>query len=146
MGYWHWSDGKPRAGECPICSAHVNKGWLVRGYPPPHTHTHTRKNFALLSKHNKPRAPNLSSNGYGVDALHTYSCGVQAQEVHCHIRGWLKDNVSAEVADATRILYGGSVKPANCVELAKCADIDGFLVGGASLKPDFVAVINAEGL
>ena len=68
----------------------------------------------------------------------------QAQDVHAHIRGWLKENVSAEVADATRILYGGSVKPANCQELAKCADIDGFLVGGASLKPDFISVINAE--
>lgn len=68
----------------------------------------------------------------------------QAQDVHAHIRGWLKENVSAEVADATRILYGGSVKPANCQELAKCADIDGFLVGGASLEPDFISVINAE--
>jgi triosephosphate isomerase len=39
------------------------------------------------------------------------------------------------VADATRILYGGSVNEKNCKELAKQPDIDGFLVGGASLKP-----------
>jgi len=41
-----------------------------------------------------------------------------------------------QVADATRILYGGSVSAKNCRELAKQADIDGFLVGGASLKPE----------
>ena len=39
----------------------------------------------------------------------------------------------------------GSVTPENCQELAKQADIDGFLVGGASLKPDFVSIINARG-
>lgn len=67
----------------------------------------------------------------------------QAQEVHANIRAWLHAEVSPEVAAATRILYGGSVKPTNCKELGACADIDGFLVGGASLKPDFDAVINA---
>jgi len=67
----------------------------------------------------------------------------QAQEVHLAIRNWLKENVSAEVADATRILYGGSVSAGNCRELAACPDIDGSLVGGASLKPDFVKIINA---
>jgi triosephosphate isomerase len=59
----------------------------------------------------------------------------QAQEVHASIRDWLKKEVSAKVADETRILYGGSVTEKNCKELAKEADIDGFLVGGASLKP-----------
>jgi len=67
----------------------------------------------------------------------------QAQEVHAAIRAWLKDKVSAEVSDGTRILYGGSVTADNCRELAKCPDIDGSLVGGASLKPDFVKIINA---
>jgi len=66
-----------------------------------------------------------------------------AQETHVQIREWLKANVSEEVAAATRILYGGSVKTANCVELGACADIDGFLVGGASLKDDFPVVMNA---
>lgn len=67
----------------------------------------------------------------------------QAQEVHAALRSWLADNVSAEAAAATRIIYGGSVSAKNCDELAGAADIDGFLVGGASLKPEFVAIINA---
>jgi len=67
----------------------------------------------------------------------------QAQEVHLAIRGWLGENVSAKVAEETRILYGGSVSAANCRELAACPDIDGSLVGGASLKPDFIQIINA---
>ena len=59
----------------------------------------------------------------------------QAQEVHSAIRKWLKDAISAEAAENTRIIYGGSVSEKNCKDLAKEADIDGFLVGGASLKP-----------
>lgn len=47
-------------------------------------------------------------------------------------------------AASTRIIYGGSVKADNCDELARQADIDGFLVGGASLiAADFIAIINA---
>jgi len=68
----------------------------------------------------------------------------QAQEVHAWIREFLKEKVSAEVADSTRIIYGGSVTAENANELAKKGDIDGFLVGGASLKPDFVKIINAR--
>jgi triosephosphate isomerase len=60
----------------------------------------------------------------------------QAQEVHEAIRKWLRANVSEAVADETRILYGGSVNGKNCKDLAKEKDIDGFLVGGASLKPE----------
>jgi len=60
----------------------------------------------------------------------------QAQEVHAEIRKWLGKALGQEVADATRILYGGSVSAKNCKELAKQPDIDGFLVGGASLKPE----------
>jgi triosephosphate isomerase len=60
----------------------------------------------------------------------------QAQEVHEAIRKWLRANVSDAVADETRILYGGSVNGKNCKDLAKEKDIDGFLVGGASLKPE----------
>lgn len=59
----------------------------------------------------------------------------QAQEVHAEIRDWISKGVSAEAAEATRILYGGSVSEKNCQDLAKQKDIDGFLVGGASLKP-----------
>ena len=67
----------------------------------------------------------------------------QAQEVHAGLREWLSEHVSPEVANSTRIIYGGSVKPKNANDLASQSDIDGFLVGGASLKPDFVEVIDA---
>ncbi|KAK4123080.1 Triosephosphate isomerase [Parathielavia appendiculata] len=68
----------------------------------------------------------------------------QAQEVHEAIRKWLRANVGEAVADETRILYGGSVNGKNCKDLAKEKDIDGFLVGGASLKPEFVDIINSN--
>jgi len=68
----------------------------------------------------------------------------QAQEVHKAIRDWLAEAVSKEAAEETRIIYGGSVSEKNCRELAKQPDIDGFLVGGASLKPAFVDIINAK--
>ncbi|KAG9355772.1 hypothetical protein JZ751_000613, partial [Albula glossodonta] len=67
----------------------------------------------------------------------------QAQEVHDKLRQWMKANVSEEVADSVRIIYGGSVTGANCKELGSQPDVDGFLVGGASLKPEFVDIINA---
>jgi len=67
----------------------------------------------------------------------------QAQEVHAAVRKWLAEKAGPTVAAETRILYGGSVTAANCRELAACKDIDGSLVGGASLKPDFVAIVNA---
>lgn len=59
-----------------------------------------------------------------------------AQAMHASIRAWVETNVSAPVADALRIQYGGSVSPANAAALAACPDVDGFLVGGASLKAD----------
>uniref|UniRef100_U3I8D8 Triosephosphate isomerase n=1 Tax=Anas platyrhynchos platyrhynchos TaxID=8840 RepID=U3I8D8_ANAPP len=68
----------------------------------------------------------------------------QAQEVHEKLRGWLKSHVSDAVAQSTRIIYGGSVTGSNCKELASQHDVDGFLVGGASLKPEFVDIINAK--
>jgi triosephosphate isomerase (TIM) len=60
----------------------------------------------------------------------------QAQEVHAAIRGRLTEKLGADVANKTRILYGGSVKGSNAEELLSCADIDGALVGGASLEAD----------
>ncbi|KAI7905888.1 triosephosphate isomerase [Cokeromyces recurvatus] len=65
----------------------------------------------------------------------------QAQDVHAFLRKWLAENVSQKAADETRILYGGSVNGANCKTLAAKPDIDGFLVGGASLKPEFGDII-----
>ncbi|KAJ4971726.1 hypothetical protein NE237_004825 [Protea cynaroides] len=67
----------------------------------------------------------------------------QAQEVHAELRKWLEQNVGAEVAATTRIIYGGSVNGGNCKELAGQPDIDGFLVGGASLKPEFIDIIKS---
>ncbi|KAJ3693679.1 hypothetical protein LUZ60_009159 [Juncus effusus] len=67
----------------------------------------------------------------------------QAQEVHAALRNWLQTNVSAEVAESTRIIYGGSVNGGNCKELGGQPDVDGFLVGGASLKAEFIDIINA---
>jgi len=68
----------------------------------------------------------------------------QAQEVHAAIRNWLSKEVSEKAAVETRIIYGGSVSEKNCKELATQVDIDGFLVGGASLKPAFVDIINSH--
>ncbi|KAG8530374.1 triosephosphate isomerase [Bacidia gigantensis] len=59
----------------------------------------------------------------------------QAQEVHKAIREWLGKEVGKEAAEKTRVIYGGSVNEKNCGELARQDDVDGFLVGGASLKP-----------
>uniref|UniRef100_A0A0W0EY07 Triosephosphate isomerase n=1 Tax=Moniliophthora roreri TaxID=221103 RepID=A0A0W0EY07_MONRR len=68
----------------------------------------------------------------------------QAQEAHADIRTFLLNTVSSTVASSTRIIYGGSVSAANCKELAALPDVDGFLVGGASLKPEFVQIINSK--
>ncbi|KAI7325898.1 hypothetical protein KC315_g5955, partial [Hortaea werneckii] len=57
---------------------------------------------------------------------------------------WMAKTLSQEAADKTRIIYGGSVSEKNCKDLAKEQDIDGFLVGGASLKPAFVDIVNAK--
>jgi triosephosphate isomerase len=66
----------------------------------------------------------------------------QAQEVHGFIRSWITQNFSEGTAKALRILYGGSVKPSNIKELAKEADVDGALVGGASLEvASFVEIV-----
>ena len=65
----------------------------------------------------------------------------QAQEVHALVRGLLVGLAGDDVAGRVRIQYGGSVKPDNAAELAACPDIDGALVGGASLKADdFLAI------
>mgnify|MGYP001613901472 CR=1 FL=1 len=65
----------------------------------------------------------------------------QAQEVHQFIRETLAQMFDQAVADATRIQYGGSVKPENAAELMGQKDVDGALVGGASLKVDSFAAI-----
>lgn len=106
--------------------------------------------------------------------LNVFPLSSQAQEVHEKLRGWLKTHVSEAVANSVRIIYGGqsvkramrcqflfpvnfcsgmcfvffffsgSVTGATCKELASQKDVDGFLVGGASLKPEFIEIINAK--
>lgn len=66
-----------------------------------------------------------------------------AQKTHSAIRSFLKGRIGAD-ADKVRIIYGGSVNAANCADYASCPDVDGFLVGGASLKPEFTKICNAK--
>ena len=77
--------------------------------------------------------------GTGVTAT-----SAQAQEIHAFIRETLRIHFGEKVAAETTILYGGSCKPSNAKELFACPDIDGGLIGGASLKADdFVAIAKA---
>ncbi len=65
-----------------------------------------------------------------------------AQETHAFIRSWLAERFGADLSAGLRILYGGSVKPDNARALMAEADIDGFLVGGASLEAkSFIAIV-----
>ncbi|WXU00582.1 MAG: Triosephosphate isomerase [Catillopecten margaritatus gill symbiont] len=67
----------------------------------------------------------------------------QAQDTHAFIRRLLAEN-NADIAQSTPILYGGSMNPANAEELIACEDIDGGLIGGASLKAeDFLSICKA---
>ncbi len=68
----------------------------------------------------------------------------QAEEVHAYIRNVVADKYGKKVADDTTILYGGSCKPTNAAELFAKADIDGGLIGGASLKAEsFMGIVTA---
>ncbi len=68
----------------------------------------------------------------------------QAQAAHLHLRNWLRTRYTASAADAMVIQYGGSVKPGNAKELLSQPDVDGALVGGASLKAsDFIGIVQA---
>jgi len=68
----------------------------------------------------------------------------QAQEMHAHIRQVITSKYGSEVAQNTSILYGGSCKPSNATDLFSQTDVDGGLIGGASLKAtDFVSIIKA---
>merc|ERR1719380_368108 len=68
-----------------------------------------------------------------------------AQATHKGIRDLIAKNASASVADGIRIQYGGSANAKNAPELSAQPDIDGFLVGGASLKPEFADIVKAIG-
>jgi enolase len=68
---------------------------------------------------------------------------LQAQETHYQVRQIMRELCGPAVSENVRILYGGSVSPGNCKDLGELPDVDGFLVGGAALKPDFTKVIDA---
>lgn len=68
----------------------------------------------------------------------------QAQEMHAHIRKSLANEFGNEIAESVSILYGGSVKPSNAKEIFGQEDVDGGLIGGASLKADdFMAIVHS---
>ena len=69
----------------------------------------------------------------------------QAQDTHADIRQYLGEVAGADVAESCRILYGGSATAATAGGLSAKPDIDGFLVGGASLKPEFADIVNCNG-
>merc|ERR1712232_216228 len=66
-----------------------------------------------------------------------------AQATHAGIRKLISEKASPEVADGIRIQYGGSANAKNAPELSAMPDVDGFLVGGASLKPEFAEIVAA---
>ncbi|CAI4336358.1 BBM_1a_G0009070.mRNA.1.CDS.1 [Saccharomyces cerevisiae] len=67
-----------------------------------------------------------------------------AQDIHASIRKFLASKLGDKAASELRILYGGSANGSNAVTFKDKADVDGFLVGGASLKPEFVDIINSR--
>eukprot|EP00421_Protoceratium_reticulatum_P018992 CAMPEP_0168391996 /NCGR_PEP_ID=MMETSP0228-20121227/18271_1 /TAXON_ID=133427 /ORGANISM="Protoceratium reticulatum, Strain CCCM 535 (=CCMP 1889)" /LENGTH=306 /DNA_ID=CAMNT_0008405325 /DNA_START=83 /DNA_END=1003 /DNA_ORIENTATION=+ len=110
--------------------------------------------FEVLDEQMKPLAAALSEDDWEkvvlayepVWAIGTgkVATPAQAEEVHAYLRKWLKDNISEKVSDSVRIQYGGSVNDKNCEELGSQPNIDGFLVGGASLKGGpFTTIVNA---
>jgi triosephosphate isomerase len=68
----------------------------------------------------------------------------QAQEMHGYIRKLVKERYGSSIAENITILYGGSCKPSNAAEIFSKPDVDGGLIGGASLKKeDFIAIVEA---
>ncbi len=107
--------------------------------------------FSVLDKHVRKGLENFVASELGalviayepVWAIGTGKTATreQAQEVHAFIRTLVSNLFTAELAGAMRILYGGSVKPENIAEIMAMPDIDGALVGGASLNPETFAKI-----
>jgi len=103
-----------------------------------------KKGFANLSME-KARAVTLAYEPVWAIGTGRTATPQQAQEVHAMIRGLVAELYDKSLADDMRIQYGGSVKPDNAKELMEKEDIDGLLVGGASLKADdFLAIIKAS--
>ena len=97
-------------------------------------------------KINKPKWENIVIAYEPVWAIGTGLTATpeQAQEVHSEIRKWVKKEVSETESNKIRIIYGGSVTKSNANVLITEKDIDGFLVGGASLKSDFIDIVSSH--
>ena len=105
--------------------------------------TQIRGSLAGVSAEDAPRLVIAYEPVWAIGTGRTAS-PAQAEEVHAMIRGLLGDLYDVSIAQQIRIQYGGSVKPANAAELLSQPNIDGALVGGASLKAsDFLSIIEA---
>jgi len=101
------------------------------------------KNF--IDEHSMPPSTILAYEPVWAIGTGKTATPEQAQEVHHFIRQWIEERFDKDTADLVRILYGGSVKPDNAKDLMSRQDIDGALVGGASLKADlFVPIIKYQ--
>lgn len=111
----------------------------------------SKETFSVLDKQVKIGLKDYSSDDLGklviayepvwaIGTGRTATTG-QAQEVHGFVRSLIAEGFSDSLAESVRILYGGSVKPANIKELMNMPDIDGALVGGASLKAEMFSEI-----
>ncbi len=111
----------------------------------------SKETFSVLDKQVKIGLKDFSSDHLGklviayepIWAIGTGKTATteQAQEVHGFVRSLIAENFSDSLAESVRILYGGSVKPDNIKELMNMPDIDGALVGGASLKAEVFSEI-----
>lgn len=117
-------------------------------------HRNENKHFSIVEKQLKEGLFHLSAQDFGnivlayepVWAIGTGETATpeQAQEMHAFIRDVLAKKYGEEVANTISILYGGSVKPNNAKEIFSKPDVDGGLIGGASLQAaDFVAIANS---
>lgn len=109
----------------------------------------TEEALAAQMKALAPAVTDWSRVVLAYEALWASGTGVlatpnQVQEVLFMLRRWLRLNVGNQVAENTRIIYAGSVSATTCQELARLPDLDGFLVGGAALKPDLIHIVNAH--
>ncbi len=103
-----------------------------------------RQTVAALEKITRDEAASMLVVAYEpVWAIGTgkTATSADAQEMHQYLRGVLAEHFDSNLADGIRLLYGGSVKPANAAELLGADDIDGVLVGGASLDADSFSAI-----
>jgi triosephosphate isomerase len=110
--------------------------------------------IACIGENLKEREAGITSDGEWKNLVVAYEpvwaigTGVsasssQAQEVHQTIRNWIAKEVGTYESESTRIIYGGSVTDQNSDELIGQKDIDGFLVGGASLKKAFIKIVES---